>query len=198
MQLHCVASPPDEPASARSKLLTWKQRFLPLGAAASSLIWASGCEQIVSDCYLPILQSEVPMRVLSYVGDETDRTEDFCDGGASPQRLMEIQRDWGVLRLELWGGTHRLYLRPVSTAGLVVELEGNGIEGYTPSASTSFLAGYTHVKTFSGTEFDDVPADSETFFLDVIRIESEGRALVDRFPIQYDTVKCSCVNYDSL
>lgn len=139
-------------------------------------------------CNLPFLESDLPLESVVEVSTSSFFSDE-CPIAIS--KKSQLQRDWGVLRLQWHGSPHRLWMHAETNSGADLYISGNGVK----STESSFLGDrYTAVKRFDGQSYID--ADVATDFELVIRADNENAA--DRLELTYDTLKCVCAEYDSI
>ena len=150
----------------------------------------AGCEPryVNTDCLLPILRTDEPIRTLVNVGDRADlRRWDICP--APTARTFEARRSYGTIKFELSGSPHRLFMVAKTDDGRTLDIRGEGIE-INRNTSGSPLAEYSHRKTFSGNDLvlsqRPVP---EVFAIEILGEDGQPR---DTIQATYDTVLCSC------
>lgn len=150
-------------------------------------ILLAGCEPryVNTDCWLPILLTDEPLRTLVDVGDRNDRSFNTCPVPVA--RIFEAERSNGTVKFEWWGSPHKLYISARSTDGQPLDIRGAGVEVYRDT-SGSWLAEYSHNRTFSGNNLLDKPASEP---ISIALFGADGN-LVDTIQATYDTVRCSC------
>ena len=139
-------------------------------------------------CYLPSLELEVASRTIVEVGTSGYFT-DTCPVPIA--RELELQRDYGVVRMMWWGSPHRLYMVGEGSGGTPLAFGGERVEEY-HNTSGSFLAPYSGRVTFRNSNFRGV-ANGETFEL---RVSAADGELLEQLTLRYVPVRCTCATYD--
>jgi hypothetical protein len=149
-------------------------------------ILLAGCEPryVNTDCWLPILRTDEPLRTIINVGDGNDRSFNTCPVPVA--RIFEAEARDGTVKFEWWGSPHKLYMSASLADGRPLDIRGVGIEVYEESGS--WLAEYSHRRTFSGNNLLDKPA-SEPISIALFGADGD---LLDTIQATYDTVRCSC------
>lgn len=148
----------------------------------------AGCGPVVEEvCYLPTLQTNERTRVVTFVGSADDRSTDSCP--AAIPRKLAIAKPYGVIYLEWWGSTHRLFMRVESSSGSL-DIVGKGVEPYS-DPSGSWLAEYSHARKFAGNNFFDSAPLPESFAISIVGNDLPDGAL-DRIEFEYGTERCTC------
>ena len=160
-----------------------------LSVPVIALFTLTACEPryVYTDCLLPSLTTDLPIRTLINVGDPEDRTSDKCT--VPTPRSFEATRSYGTIRFEWWGSPHRLYIAASATEGRAMEIRGDGIEPY-ENTTGSWLAQYAYRKTFpvENLILSRSPAP-ERFAIEIMG--ADGQPL-DSIEATYQTVTCSC------
>jgi hypothetical protein len=138
-----------------------------------------------TDCWLPVLRTDEPIRVLVNVGGRGDRSSDACPVPVA--RTFEIERPYGTISMEWWGSPHRLYISTTADDGRALDTRGSGIEVYEDRAG-SWLREYSHRITFAGEDLLERTAPEKI----TIEVLTADGGVVDTIHATYDTVQCSC------
>lgn len=151
---------------------------------------AAACDPIPVHyaCDLPRLHTDLPQRSLAAVSTFSYFSNE-CPFAIATK--LEIQRDYGDIRLEWWGDPHRLYMKAIAKNGELLQLSGEGIK---QRYETFLSEDYTARKTFHRPNFIDKPIATS---FDVEVRESSGD-LLEIIRLRYDTLNCTCVAYDSI
>jgi hypothetical protein len=167
-----------------------------LFGCVAALLSVTGCEPpyVYTDCLLPVLTTDVPVRTLLNMGDPGDMASDVCP--VPTARKFEAQRPYGTIRFGWWGSPDRLYIGVAADDGRMVDIRGDGIELHDNESGQPWFSEFSHRKRFPGDALilSRKPAP-ERFSIEIIGPDGQ---LLDTIEATYDTALCSCAVPDYL
>jgi hypothetical protein len=155
---------------------------------AAALLFLAGCEPryVYTDCLLPTLTADVPVRTLLNMGDPEDMASDVCP--VPTARKFEARRSYGTMMFGWWD--YRLYIAAAADDGRTLDIRGAGIEIYENDSGQPWFSEFSHRKRFAGDALilSRKPAP-ERFTIEILG--PDGRPL-DTIEAIFDTTLCSC------
>lgn len=146
-------------------------------------------------CSLPSVETSLPGRTIDGIGT-TGYFDDTCPVPIA--REQELDREYGVINLYLWGSPHRLRISARTH-------EGEPLWIWSARSDNVRLGGWrlpsdSSVFTFQGRHSflpsqPPLPEETETFSIRVSRPHGE---LLEEIELRYAPVVCTCAFYDSL
>lgn len=148
-------------------------------------------------CILPSLESSLPSRTITGI----PTTGFFTDTCPTPvARELELDREYGIVRMHLWGSPHRLGISGQTPDGNTLQFGVNRIDATGPQEVWGLPPDrYSKVVTFWQT-YDprpDTPRPEHTEEFSVTVFQRNGEPL-EEIPLRYVPQACSCRYFDSL